>query len=149
MKKIFLLFAIFLILSLYYFFDYKRHIICDQEEQKFITIWTRFGNVCYIIPGKYYGLTKPSGNYIETASHRNYIGIVWQTKDSRALKISVYGSFRINNLDTTIAVYDRNELMLNEYGITTNKENADSIKRKINYEYIDLNRVIGIKVFRW
>lgn len=30
-----------------------------------IKIWKRVGRICYLIPGKYYSLTKPKDGYVE------------------------------------------------------------------------------------
>jgi len=33
-----------------------------------VTVWKTYNNVCYVIPFKYYGLLKPSDNYILTTN---------------------------------------------------------------------------------
>lgn len=56
---------ILLILLFLVWMHLSRSFYC-LEKGKCVTVWKRLGNECYIIPGKYYGLIKPSGNYIKT-----------------------------------------------------------------------------------
>jgi hypothetical protein len=46
------------------------------ENGKCITLWKFSNGTSYIMPYKYYGLTKPSDNYVETKSI-GYIDIFW------------------------------------------------------------------------
>jgi hypothetical protein len=61
MKKI----LIFLMVAILMFvcFVESRSFFCAAGE-KCITVWKTYSK-CYIIPGKYYGLLKPSDNFIE------------------------------------------------------------------------------------
>ena len=33
-----------------------------------VTVWKTYNNVCYIIPGRYYGIVRPSDTYIQAAN---------------------------------------------------------------------------------
>ncbi len=141
----------------YYQLDYKRHFVSNEDNTEFVTIWQRIGNDCYIIPGKYYSAFAPKGNYIKTVNFRNYIGVVWDTKDKYDYKISIYNKFEKKNLDANIDVYSSNDSLLLEYhileslniqkGIRIKNLDADSLKIVYDYNYIDLNRIYGIKVY--
>lgn len=101
------------IIFAYYHFDYKRHFIHNREKTEFITVWQRIGNTCYIIPGKYYGILAPKENYIKTANYKNYIGIVWDTKDKLDFKISVYNDLRVIDWESNSKIYNKNFLLPN------------------------------------
>lgn len=59
------LFILLIILFLIWF-DQSRSFYCMSND-KCITVWKRLGNKCYIIPGKYYGILKPS-DYVKTTN---------------------------------------------------------------------------------
>lgn len=69
MKKIFLWILIFSALILALWVE-SRKFFC-LSNRNCVTIWKTYNNVCYIIPGKYYGLTKPAGNFIESTNTNN------------------------------------------------------------------------------
>ena len=157
-KKKLLIFLFVALVFFYYQMEYKRYFLSDKDGKEFITIWTSSRNDCYIIPGKYYSPFKPRNNYIKTVNHRNYIGLVWNTQDSRKLKISIYHGYELFGLDPKIQVFGDNDSLLLEYGIgkrlgSSGKrvliDDSDKIKNAINYEYVDLNRIVGIKRFKW
>lgn len=149
---IILLFA----LIIYYQVDYKRHFITSKDNSKSFTIWQRFGNECYIIPGKYYSPIKPNSNYIETVNYRNYIGVIFNTEDIFDYKLSIYNDFKKVNLDSKIKVYKDSDSLLLEYKMldSLNKENGTRVvskqkahySSKYNHIYVDLNDIYGITV---
>jgi hypothetical protein len=94
MKKI--LIAIIVIGALVIWNGEKRKFY-SVGDNKYITVWKTFGGVCYIIPEKYYGLVRPSVNFMETTDD-NYIVlffsketpshvIYWENRQNRELKI--------------------------------------------------------------
>jgi hypothetical protein len=42
-------------------------------------VWKRLGNKCYIIPGKYYWILRPSDNYLKT-SNTQYLTLYFSEK---------------------------------------------------------------------
>ncbi len=115
----------------------------------------RHSGKCFIIPGKYYSPFKPKDNYIQTVNHRNYLGILWNTYDEYDCKIYIYNEFE-NKLNSKIKLYENSDLLLKEYGILERVEfngkriystNSKYLREKFDYNYIDMNRVYGIKVF--
>jgi hypothetical protein len=66
MKKMILFFFI-VILLLFGWYGESRKFFC-LEDGKCITVWKTYNNVCYVIPGKYYGLWAPSNNFIKTSN---------------------------------------------------------------------------------
>ncbi|MGY4538178.1 hypothetical protein ACVW0P_002598 [Mucilaginibacter sp. UYNi724] len=48
----------------------KRNFYC-LKDAGCVTVWKTYGKVCYIIPGKYYGILKPANDFIETANDNN------------------------------------------------------------------------------
>lgn len=149
-----------LFFTLYYQIDYKRHFIYNEDKTEIITIWQRtWRKTCYIIPRKYYYIFAPKDNYIKTVNYRNYIGVLWNTEDRFDFKISVYNEFEKINLDNNIKVYSLNDSILLEYGILDTLDiqrgkrivniKSDSLKKIYDFNYIDLNQIYGIKVYRY
>jgi len=62
-----ILVILILIVSVFVWLDQSRHFYCLSDKQCF-TVWKRLGNKCYIIPGKYFGIFRPS-HYIETTNN--------------------------------------------------------------------------------
>jgi hypothetical protein len=124
-----------------------------------LTIWQRIGNNCYIIPGKYYGIVPPSSNYIKTVNYRNYIGILWNTSDKFNYKISIYNKYQLHDLNSNVKVYPKNDSLLLEYkildtldyqrGKRISNDSANYYKKRSDYNYVDLNRIIGIKIYEY
>jgi hypothetical protein len=158
MRKIYIVITIVLISLIYYQFGYKRYFIYNVTKEKCVTIWPTWGNNCYVIPGKYFSPFTPDTNFIKTINNTNYIGVIWNTGDEYDFKLSFYNDFEISGLDDNIKVYANNDSLLWEYkildsinvdkGIRTTNNMSDSIKKKFDYNYIDLNRIYGIKIFR-
>lgn len=155
-KRVVVAVIIIIATTAYYQIDYKRHFISNKNNTEYITIWQRIGNNCYIIPGKYYWVFAPNNNYIKTANYRNYIGLVWDTKDKWTYKISIYNKFEKKNFEENVNVYSSNDSLLLEYnmlevldvqrGKRIKNPDADSLKKVYDYNYIDLNKIYGIKV---
>lgn len=69
MKKILKIFVILIVIlgALFIWSDQSRSFF-KATNGEYITMWKRWGGTCYLIPGKYYGVTKPSDGYVETAN---------------------------------------------------------------------------------
>lgn len=151
-------FLIVVLLFIYYQIDYKRHFIHNEYRTESFTLWQRFGNNCYIIPGKYNWIFPPKNNFIKTVNYRNYIGVIWNTDDEFDYKVSIYNNYEPVNLNKRIKLYDSNDSLLLEYqildtlifekGKRTRSDSSEYYSSLYDYNYIDLNRIIGIKVYR-
>ena len=143
----------------YYQLDYKRHFIHNRDKTEYLTIWQRTGNRCYIVPGKYFGFLQPKKNYIETVNYRNYIGIIWDTNDKFDFKISVYNDLRVIDWESNSKIYNKNDSLLLEYNILDTldfqrgkrirNDSADFYMKRSDYNYIVLNRIIGVKIYSY
>jgi hypothetical protein len=69
MKKALLIIFSSLLLVVVWFGE-DRSFYCINNTV-YVTVWKTYNNVCYIIPGKYYGLTQPSGSFIKTTNTNN------------------------------------------------------------------------------
>lgn len=94
MKKIV---VVFIIIAALLFWNVEKRSFYPIGGNTYVTVWKTFGGLCYIVPGKYYGLVKPSGNFIETTDD-NYIVlfsskespshiIYWENRQGRELKV--------------------------------------------------------------
>lgn len=122
-------------------FKGPRFFYCLSDD-KCVTVWKQLGNKCYIVPGKYYGLFKPSKTYIRTNNTQN---------------LTLYFT---NELPHKIILRNQgNSVSQNKYQIFNNSEGkwdimkySDSLKNilymanalrfnevKSNANYIDIN----------
>ena len=74
--------VVFLIVILSVWAEQSRSFYC-LSEGKCVTVWKRSSNKCYIVLDKYYGLFKPTNNYVKT-TNTAFIDIIW-TDDNRLL----------------------------------------------------------------
>jgi len=69
MKTFLLSILVLIALSIVWLGESRRFYCFDNDN--YITVWKTYNNVCYIIPGKYYGLLKPSQCYIKSTNSNN------------------------------------------------------------------------------
>ena len=58
---------LFILLAGVIWFAESRSFFCLQNG-RCITVWKTFGDVCYIAPGKYFGVLAPSTDFIKTSN---------------------------------------------------------------------------------
>jgi hypothetical protein len=68
MKKILIVAILILCLGAIWFGEKRKFFLIGTE---YVTLWKTYNNVSYLIPGKYFGLTKPSSGYIRTSNTNN------------------------------------------------------------------------------
>lgn len=154
-KGVVVFLVIIFILTAYYQLDYKRDFIYSNDRAKVFTIWKRMGYNFYIIPGKYCSPFTPKKNYIYASNQ--YVGVVFDSSDSYSYKLSVFYKEMSTDFSPNIKIYRSNDSLLLEYKILDSighgkrfyHENKDSLRRALDYKYIDLNRFYGIKVFNF
>lgn len=80
MKKILKVFGVLvaIIFVLFVWYDQSCSFF-KATNGEYITMWKRYGGTCYLIHGKYYGMTKPKDGYIET-SNRSYLTLYYSNK---------------------------------------------------------------------
>lgn len=101
MRKIFkiLIVLVCVIAGLFLWFDQSRSFF-KAANGEYITMWKRYGGTCYLIPGKYYGITKPNDNYIETKNTASG-DFIWNDKNSKYVLFSGGENCKIVNNDLT------------------------------------------------
>jgi hypothetical protein len=112
MKKLIIFSSAILLLAVWY--GESRKFFC-LGNGACVTVWKTYNNVCFIMPGKYYGIIKPSRNYIET-SNINLVTIFYSTELPKALIIRPGLEVKIINGDT-------NEFSLYNYEMDTTRFN--------------------------
>lgn len=124
-KTIRILLVIFSILTvLIIWFDQSRTFYC-LDNNKCITVWKRIGGSCFVIPGKYYGIIKPSDNYIIT-SNASDMDVVWEKDPSHVIVSMDEGSKIVNN--------SRNEITITDY--KAKKKYNDSLYMSFDGTYL-------------
>lgn len=86
-------------IGLFLWYDQSRSFF-KATNGEYITMWKRWGGTCYLIPGKYYGVTKPKDNYIETKNTSSG-DFIWNDKDSKYILFSGDENCKIVNNDST------------------------------------------------
>ncbi|MCJ8155561.1 hypothetical protein MKJ01_17530 [Chryseobacterium sp. SSA4.19] len=101
MRKIFkiLIVLVCVIAGLFFWFDQSRSFF-KATNGKYITMWKRYGGTCYLIHGKYYGITKPNDNYIETKNTAS-VDFIWNDKNSKYVLFLGGENCKIVNNDPT------------------------------------------------
>ncbi|WP_419495441.1 hypothetical protein [Chryseobacterium bernardetii] len=134
MKRILKAFIIFatIIGMLFLWYDQSRSFFKATNGES-ITMWKRYGGTCYLISGKYYGVTKPKDGYIET-SNRSYLTLYYSNKLPNFIllrKESNYDYKAYNSIDKKYFFED----------YTSNKERYKPIIYKENAEkFSDVNK---------
>src|ERR1700720_4395948 len=95
MKKLLLCLSIFIILALIWYGE-SRKFFC-LNNGKCVTVWKTYNNVCYIIPGRYYGIIRPSDNFIES-SNNNFLTIYFTSELSNVFTYKSEQTLKINNI---------------------------------------------------
>ena len=102
----FLIIFLLIISGLLLCFDQSRSFY-QISNGKYITVWKRLGDKCYITLDKYYGVTKPK-NYIKTTND-NIIVILFDTLSTNYVVYNSYGKSLIINSLEKIDYYNSNE----------------------------------------
>lgn len=134
MRKIlkFFLFLVIIIGVLFIWYDQSRSFF-KATNGEYITMWKRYGGTCYLIPGKYYGITEPDDGYIETRNKNEYVDFLWFNNESNHLLY--YGNtedkiYNANKADFTINNYLDNK-QKNDSLFTEKKEHYSHYKKGV------------------
>lgn len=130
MKKI--LIILFVLISVLIWYGEKRSFYC-LSVGKCVTVWKTYGNTCYIIPYNYYGLFKPSGNYMIT-TNTNDLAIYWteQLGDSIVVRCDKNYEIKNNNEKKTLLIdYNGNKDKFHEIFYKPNAKKFNDIKNNI------------------
>lgn len=138
MKKFLIGIAVVLLLSVLY--TQKRDFYCI-DNGKYITVWKTINNTCYIVLGHYYGLLKPSKNYIET-TNTNALTILYDRRSAfdfiicndydKKVEIKVL-SYKIKYYD-----YGRRNKFIQRYFLN------GKVKKDIKYMMIDIKEKVVV-----
>lgn len=96
--------VVVLILGLLIGFHQSKSYYC-LDANRCVTVWKRLGNECYIIPGKYRGITAPKDNYIRT-SNVNGVSIIWDKENSNKIIVNHSEPIEIVNHLENIKIID-------------------------------------------
>lgn len=143
-KILFKIMCIFILLPvlLLAWYDQSRTFYCLSND-KCVTVWKRLGGKCYIIPCKYYGVFKPSENYIK-AANTQYLTLYFSDDIPNEMIVRDQGNPTgekekyeiVNNLPEILEITDYSD----DYKIILYELDALRFKDvKASTEYIDLN----------
>lgn len=117
MKKIIIF--IILLTSAATWYGESRKFFCSENGQC-VTVWKTYNNICYIIPGKYYGVTKPSKNFMES-TNTNSLTVFFTNEMPNAFIFLSEQDLKIYNTDTRKFIF---------YDYNLNKEKFHNILYK-------------------
>ena len=106
-----------IICVLFVWYDQSRSFF-RAANGEYITMWKRYGGICYLIPGKYYGVVKPRDGYIETRNKNEYIDFLWL--NNKPNDLLYYGN--VND-----KIYNKDRLPFRISNYLDNKQNNDSL----------------------
>jgi hypothetical protein len=101
MKKLLIFFSVLLLIVIWN--GESRKFYCLDNETC-VTVWKTYNNACFIIPGKYYGIIKPSRNHIET-TNTNLLTIYFSKELSQALIVQCEQGVNIKNENRMISLF--------------------------------------------
>ena len=139
MKKIMIVLAV-VVAALLVWYGESRKFFC-VENGKCITLWKTFNNVCYIIPGKYYGLTRPSTNFLESTNTNN-IMVFFSSGLPNAFVYKSEQPLKINNDDKRgFGFYDYNadEKRFDSLLYIPNARTVQDVKEDVQYLDISIH----------
>ena len=128
---VFLVFA----LASYYYIDYERFYISNNNQSKYITLWKRLGGDCYIIPGMYKSIYKPENNYL-TTKNDSYLYLIWDPSDLSEHITLFIGSSKVEkfNLIPSIELIETREDFfynyIEEYADTSNAKLVNQVSER-------------------
>lgn len=126
MKKIFkiLIVLVCVIAGLFLWFDQSRTFF-KATNGEYITMWKRYGGTCYLIPGKYYGITKPKDGYVET-SNLGYLTVYYSDKLPNLILLNKESNYDYKSFNPINKKYLFEDYALNngKYKPIIYKENA-------------------------
>jgi len=102
MKKLLLCFSVIVAIALIWGGESRRFYCIGNS--KCVTVWKGFGNVCCIIPGRYYGIIIPADDYIET-TNSNLLTLYFTDKMPKVIIFQSMGLMKIKNADTTKVIF--------------------------------------------
>ncbi len=136
------------ILFLYYQIDYKRYFIESSDGSKVFTVWVRYFEYCYIIPGKYYLPYLPKENYIKTDGWKNYLDVVFKPQNKDKYAIAIYQEFKKFNFDKGIRLFKSQKSLEAYYGMDDARISREDKLKSLEYVYVDMDEIYGIRVVR-
>jgi hypothetical protein len=100
MKKIFLYIVLPIIVLIFWLCE-NRKIYC--VDNRCVTVWKTFGGTAYVVPRRYYGLIKPSDNFIITENSNDDVTIYWSRElpNTMIFRSESQKQYHIINKDTT------------------------------------------------
>ena len=103
---------------------------------KYVTVWKTYGNTCYVIPGKYYGLTKPSKRTHIQSTNTAMISLLWNERlDTIFMSSSKATVFNFPSSEVFILDYEANSKAVDNI-YTYLEDNKRKVKK--NAQYISL-----------
>lgn len=121
-------------------FDQTRSFYCVGNN-RCITVWKRVGGTCYIIPGKYYGILRPSQDYIKTTND-NAITILFAcTQDVDFIISNDYNKdfiIYMNQYKVQYYPYAKRKDFINDYF------EKESVKKGCDYIMIDIGEGLTV-----
>lgn len=138
MKRVLLSFSALVVIILIWYGESRKFYCLDNG--RCITVWKTYNNVCFIVPGKYYGIIKPSSNHIET-SNINLVTIFYSTELPKTLIIRPGLGVEIINRDTNEVVlynYETDTARFNKLLFTPDR-NGSELKRDVRLMNIDIH----------
>ena len=90
-----------------------------SDEGNCVTVWKTYNNICYVIPGRYFGLRAPSSgdNFIKTTNTSMGVDLIW-VQGTRTVLAQV---------DSDSQIFNNNPNKTSIINYNTNKRYNDSV----------------------
>jgi hypothetical protein len=136
MKRLLLFILIFILLPLIWYGESRKFFCLGNGAC--VTVWKTYNDVCYIVPGRYWGIMKPSKNYIQSRNSYN-ITIYFTSELPNSFIYQIDRKLKINNTDKDKFVFYDYFLDSNRFDSILYKPKPKShVDLKENAELMDI-----------
>jgi hypothetical protein len=117
-----------------------------SDKGNCVTVWRTYNNICYVIPGRYFGLLAPSSgeNFIRTTNTSMGVDLIWVYGTKTVLAQIDSDSQIINNNPnkTTIINYNTNESYNDSvYTYFDNTIKVRRYKKHVNFVIVPIDNM--------
>lgn len=105
----FVLFSFIALVSAFLLWLGQRRTFLCVGDGRCVTVWKTYGNKCYLVPGKYYGVTEPECSHA-TTSNTAMVDFIWPS-NSNTFILSSGSEAQISNRvgDIQLQLYSENQ----------------------------------------
>lgn len=136
--------VLFLLLGLIaIWYGESRKFFCLKDGQC-VTVWKTYGNTCYIVPGRYYGLIGPFKNFIKSTNTNAITFFLTEKMPNTWIFKSEQRLDTVSSETTSMLDYSSNAKKFDEILYKPNAERHNDVKNDVTIIEIDIRENYAI-----